>query len=154
MRVFTCVCCAGAALLVVAACGGPQPPPYKPVADNKLLMTAVMEPAADHIWGSVGTVIDASGVNDIRPETEAEWTAVRNAAVTVMESGNLFMMPPRAKDGGEWMRVAAAMIDKSSEIVQAADQKNADRIFDLGGELFDICTNCHSKYKGPIVKVN
>ena len=32
---------------VVSACGGPQPPPFKPVADNKLLMQAVVDPSAD-----------------------------------------------------------------------------------------------------------
>ena len=57
-RLFPCVCLVAAATIVAAACGGPQPPPDKPVADNKLLMEAVMDPAADHIWGSVGTIID------------------------------------------------------------------------------------------------
>ena len=52
------------------------------------------------------------------------------------------------------MRVSAAMIDKSNEIVQAADQKDADKIFVLGGELFDLCTNCHSKDMDAVVKAN
>lgn len=135
---------------LLAACGGPAPPPYKPVADNKLLMRAVTEPAADIIWASVGAIIDASGVQDIRPNSQDQWVTVRNAAVTVMESGNLMMMVPRAKDGGEWMRLSTALIDKSNEIVQAAEAKNVDKIFTLGGDLYDICTNCHSKYKPAI----
>jgi len=141
-------------VLVVAACGVPEPPPYKPFADNKLLMKAVMEPAADLIWASVGTILDKSGTTEIRPGSTEEWLAVRNAAVTVTESGNLMMMVPRAKDGGEWMRLSTAMIDKGSEIVQAADAKNPEKIFTLGGELFDICTNCHSKYKPAVLNTN
>lgn len=139
---------------VVAACAGAEAPPFRAVADNKLLMEAVMDPAADHIWASVGTIITAAGVEEIRPHSEEEWTAVRNAAVTVMESGNLMMMVPRARDGGEWMRISAAMIGKGDEIVRAAGAKDPEKIFSLGGELYDVCTNCHSKYMDAIVKAN
>ena len=33
--------------------------------------------------------------------------------------------------------------------MQAAEAKNVDKIFTLGGDLYDICTNCHSKYMTP-----
>ena len=96
------------ALLV--GCGGPAPPPFKPVVDTKLLMQAMVDPNADHIWGSVKTIDTKEGSQEIRPKTDEEWTAVRNAAITVAESGNLLMLVPRAKNGDDWMRLAQQMV--------------------------------------------
>lgn len=87
------------ATVFVTACGGP-PPPFKPAADNKLLVQAVVDPSADVIWDAVKTIDTKDGTQEIRPKTDADWALVRNAAVTV-ESGNLLMMIPRAKDGGD-----------------------------------------------------
>src|SRR5687767_12282538 len=100
-----------AAALFAAACSaGPEPPPFKAVADNKLLMQAILDPAADGLWESVGWVITAEGTQEIYPRTDEEWTAVRNAAVTVVESGNLLMMAPRAKDNADWIRISQGLI--------------------------------------------
>src|SRR5436853_4833229 len=100
----------GAALCT--ACGsGPQAPPFRPVADTKLLMQSVVDPNADVIWESVKTIITAQGTEEIRPRTDSEWTAVRNSAVTLAESGNLLMMSPRAKDAGAWMTLSQELID-------------------------------------------
>lgn len=135
-----------AALFVSSACsGGAQPTPFKPIVDTKLLMESVIDPNADIIWASVGTIITAEGEENIRPKTEEEWMAVRNAAVVVAESGNLLMMVPRAKDE-EWMRISQAMIDTGAKAIQAADAKNADQIFEVGGDIYVVCANCHSKY--------
>jgi hypothetical protein len=140
--------------LVVSACGGPTPPPFKPVADTKLLMQAVVDPNADLIWDAVKVIMTKEGDDNIRPKTDAEWIAVRNAAVTVAESGNLLMMAPRAKDGGEWMQRAQEMINAGEEAIRAAEAKNADKLFIVGGDLYDSCSNCHRKYLDAIVNAN
>ena len=138
-----------------AGCGGgPAPPPYRPVADNKLLMNAVIDPAADKIWASAGSVITAAGIEDIKPKDDEEWMAVKNAAVTLTESGNLLMMVPRARDGGEWMRLSKALVDTSEAAIQAADARNVDKIFTIGGDIYVICSNCHAKYMERIVKAS
>jgi hypothetical protein len=136
-----------------AGCGA-APPPFKPVADNKLLMQAVIDPSADAVWDSVKTIITAQGVEEIRPRTEAEWAAVRNSAVTLAESGNLLMMPPRARDGGEWMQRAQELVAASEAAMRAADAKNADRLFTVGGDIYDACSHCHQKYMEAIVNAN
>jgi hypothetical protein len=137
-----------AALLVSSACGGPAPPPFKPIVDTKRLMESVIDPNADVIWASVGTIITAAGEENIRPQTEEQWMAVRNAAVVVAESGNLLMMVPRAKDE-EWMRISQAMIDTGAKAIQAAEAKNPDQVFEAGGEIYVVCANCHAKYVDP-----
>ena len=139
---------------VVSACGGPQPPPFKPVADTKLLMQAVVDPTADIIWEAVKTIDSPAGTEEIRPRNDEQWAAVRNAAVALAESGNLLMLVPRAKDGGEWMKRAQEMIDTGEQAIRAAEAKNAERLFTVGGDIYDSCSNCHRQYMDAIVNAN
>ena len=145
-----------AAVLAVSACGGgagDPPPPFKPIADTLLLMESFIDPSADVIWGSVGTIITAAGEEHIRPKTEEEWTHVRNAAVAVSEAGYLLMMAPRAIDGDEWMRLSQAMVDTGAAAIKAAEAKDPDAVFDAGAEIYAVCTNCHAKYDPSISRV-
>ena len=80
--------------------------------------------------------------------------AVRNAAVALTESGNLLMMVPRAKDGGEWMKRSQELIDTGEAAIRAADAKNADRLFTVGGDIYEACSNCHRQYMDAIVNAN
>jgi len=143
-----------AGVLATAACGGPEPPPFKPLADNKLLMSAIIDPNADLVWDAVKTIDTKDGTEEIRPRNEEQWTAVRNAALTLAESGNLLMMVPRARDGGEWMTLAQRMIDTSESAIRAAEAKNADRLFTVGGDIYEACSACHQKYMEAIVNAN
>jgi len=143
---------AGAA---VAGCGGaPAPPPFRVVADNKLLMQSVIDPSADFVWDSVKTIITKDKTEEIRPHTNEEWLAVRNAAVALTESGNLLMMAPRAKDGGDWMKLSQELINTGEAAIRAIDAKNADRLFTVGGDIYEACSSCHRQYMEAIVNAN
>jgi hypothetical protein len=133
-------------VLLFAACSGAPPPPFQPVADVKQLMASVMDPAADVYWGAVGTVIDEKGVTEITPTTTEDWDAARNAAIIVAESGNLLMMSSRAKDGGEWMTQARALVNAGQKAVRAAESHDRNAVFNAGAEVYDVCTSCHVKY--------
>ena len=109
---------------------------------------------ADVVWDSVKTIVTAKGTEDIRPRTEEEWTAVRNAAVALTESGNLLMLVPRAKDGGEWMKRSQELINTGEAAIRAIDAKNADRLFTVGGDIYEACSNCHRQYMEAIVNAN
>jgi hypothetical protein len=136
-----------AILGVLLACGPrPEAPPFQPLADTKLLMQAVLDPQADVVWDSVQTIITEQGREEIRPQTDEQWTAVRNSAITLAEAGNLLMMAPRAKGGAEWMKAAQALIETSSSAVQAAEAHDADRLFEVGGHIYGACTQCHQKF--------
>jgi hypothetical protein len=150
MRVLFIVFLAGGLI----ACGGAAPPPYKPVADVKRLMASIMDPIADQYWGAVGTVIDETGEHEITPKTAEEWDAVRNAAYVIAESGNLLMMPSRAKDGGEWMQAARRLIETAENCIRAAEARDRTAVFDRGAEMYDACVNCHVKYSPDIVNAN
>ena len=142
-------------LLLVALSGcraAPQPPPFKPVADVKQLMQAVVDPAADVVWGAVGTIDSKDGIQEIFPKNDAEWLVVRNAAITLAEGGNLLMMDGRAKDRGEWVKHSQDLIATGTKAMQAAERKDKDAIFTVGGEIYAVCSSCHEHYQIKIVE--
>jgi hypothetical protein len=143
-----------AALSCAACANAPEPPPFRPVADVKQLMQAVIDPSADEIWDAVGWIVTPQGEEEKRPKNDEEWAAVRNHAITLTEAGNLLMMPPRAKDGGEWMKLSQQLIDSAQAAWRAADAKDVQKLFDTGGDVYVACSNCHQKYLDAIVNAN
>lgn len=140
--------------ILFASCGSAPPPPFKAVADNKLLMQSVIDPSADIVWDAVKTIITRDKTEEIRPKNNEEWIAVRNAAVALTESGNLLMMVPRAKDGGEWMKRSQELINTGEAAIRAIDAKNADQLFTVGGDIYEACSSCHRQYMDAIVNAN
>jgi hypothetical protein len=117
-------------------------------------MQSVIDPSADVVWESVKTIATLEKTEEIRPHTTEEWTAVRNGAITLAESGNLLMMSPRAKDGGEWMKRALELVVSSQAAIRAAEARDADRLFTAGGEIYDACSRCHVEYMDAIRNAN
>ena len=141
--------------LLVSGCNGTPPgPPFKPMADVKQLMQGAVDPNADLIWEATGTIETSRGVEQRRPKNQAEWDAVRNAAITLTESGNLMMMAPRAKDGAEWMKRSQEMIDTGFAAWKAAEAKDVDTLFTVGGDIYEACSNCHRQYMDAIKNAN
>jgi hypothetical protein len=145
MRRKIAVVCAALALAASAACA-PAPPPYKPIADVKQLMQAIVDPNADAVWASVATIFTKEGTEERRPRTKDEWDAVRSHAMTLTESGNLLMMPGRAKDGGDWMTFAQELVDTSAIALRAAEARDVDGLLNVGGQIDEVCERCHKKY--------
>ena len=139
---------AALALASAVACApqGAAEPPFKPVASIHDLMHDVIYPHAEVVWDSVGTVIDQEGTHEIRPGSEDEWERVMQSALTVAEAGNLLMMEGRAKDSGDWMEHASALIDSATLAIEAANNRDSDAVFDIGGEIYNACNNCHEQY--------
>jgi hypothetical protein len=134
-------------VVLVAGCvGKPALPPFKPVADIKTLMATVIDPAADAVWQAVGMILDEHGTTEWAPETDEEWAAVANGAMTLAEGGNLLMIGARARDQDTWMRMAEGMIDAGLAAYEAAQSKDPDAIVDVGGVIYDTCDRCHSEY--------
>jgi hypothetical protein len=117
-------------------------------------MSSVVEPAAEVYWDAVGTIVDEKGAVDFAPQTVEEWDAVRNSAFVIAESGNLMMMGPRARDGGNWMKLSQAMIVAGRRAIEAAESRNAKAVFDVGAEVYDACTNCHAVYAVELQRPN
>jgi len=119
---------------------------FIPVGDVRELMAHIVDPAAGVYWDAVGTIVDADGVHEMYPRTDEEWEAVSNAAFMVAESGNLMMMEGRARDQEAWITMSQQLVEVAQRALEAADARNLDAVFDMGAEVYYVCTNCHAVY--------
>jgi hypothetical protein len=143
------------ALVAAGACAQEdQASTYRPVGDMADLMNGVVEPAAEVIWDAVGVIVDSAGEHQLAPQSEEEWLALRSAAYMVAESGNLLMMPERALDQGAWVTMSQSLVDMGQRAIEAADARNLDAVFDVGAEIYYVCTNCHGTYAIETLRPN
>ena len=121
-------------------------PPFEPAGDMAHTMAFVLDPAADLIWDSAGTIVTASGEEDLAPTTDEQWLAVRSSAVVVAETGNLLMMPGRAVDQDAWVEISVGLIKVGKRLEVAAQNQDADALFEEGANLYNVCVACHQIY--------
>ena len=121
-------------------------PPFKPVTTVVELMESVIAHAAEVYWESVQITVDETGEHDRSPQTDEEWESVWAAALTIAESGNLLMMPPRALDDGAWMQFARSLIEAGVEAAAAAQAHDTERVFAAGEQVYNACLGCHTRY--------
>ena len=112
-----------------------QQPVPKPVADLPQLMQAMVIPSSNNLFN----------VARQPPKDEKEWTAVRNSAVILAESGNLLMIGNRAKDS-VWMKTSLAMVEAGATALTAAEAKDVDGITEAGNQIIDACEVCHETH--------
>ncbi len=112
-------------------------------------MEWILDPAADVIWDSAGTIITAEGERDLAPTTDEGWDQVRSSAALVGETGNLLMMPGRAS-GPAWVAYAQGLTAAAEVAMAAAEARDADALFDAGGQLYQVCRACHEQYMVPL----
>src|SRR5262245_60328147 len=146
MRTILAASVLGAAFAAAACGGAPEPPPFKAVADVKQLMQAMIDPAADGLWDKSGWIVTAAGVEARRPANDEEWLAARNHAITITEAANLLMIAPRAKDGDVWMKQSQELMTQGQAMWRAAEARDVDKLFTVGGDLYEACVTCHEKY--------
>lgn len=120
--------------------------PFEPVTDMADFMNWIVDPAADLIWGSAGTISTIEGDQDLTPVTDEAWDAVRNAGALIAESGNLLMLPGRAPDQQDWVEFSQGMMAMGRRVMAAADARDGEALFDIGGQLYNLCLACHQRY--------
>ncbi|MDE0475252.1 MAG: hypothetical protein OXI50_11870 [Gammaproteobacteria bacterium] len=130
----------------------PEPSPFAAVADSRQLMLSVIEPAAEVYWDAVGVIMDEEGTHHIEPVGAAEWEAVENAAFVLAESGNLLLLEDRAQGRDHWRAMSRAMIEIGRRAVEAARARDPDAVFEVGGEVYLVCTGCHAVYAAETLR--
>lgn len=137
------------ALALLAGCSDPPPNEpethYRLVLDTRQLMNWVLDPPADVLWGSAGAILTEAGEQDLAPVDDEGWTRVRDAAAMLAESGNLLMLPGRSR-GADWDGFAQAMTAVAREAMAAADARDDERLFEIGGRLYEACVACHQQF--------
>ena len=106
--------CIGALLLGgMIACAQAPSEPFPPVASVKQLMLDLIHPSSNDILLAI-----YRGGPPNEKKDDNEWAAVRRSAVTLAESGNMLMLPGRARDQGDWMKDAKLLVDVGNCRVQ------------------------------------
>jgi cytochrome c556 len=123
-----------------------QAPPLSPAAGVRQLMLDLIYPSSNDIL----LAIYRGGPPDGTPsesKADEQWAAVRRAALTLAESGNLLTMPGRAHDQADWMKDAKLLEDAGNAAYKAALAKDGKALAALAGALDASCTTCHKQYR-------
>lgn len=121
----------------VAAAVMAQETPFQAVGTMSQLMINIVYPSSNAIF------YIARGA----PKNQLEWNEMANSALTLAESGNLLMMPARARDNEKWMADAKLLVDVGAAAYKAAQAKDAPALTALSDQLNTACVQCHQDYR-------
>jgi hypothetical protein len=130
-------------LLLIAAVSVPLMAQRAPATGVRTLTNVLqlhellISPASDAVFNaSTDPPIDDKG-----------WTAVRNQALLLAESGNLLMIGTRIRDNGNWMKMSRAMVDAAALAATAAEKKDAKALEAAADPITLSCMECHRPYR-------
>ena len=133
-----------AATALLAGCNQGPPTPDKTVQQ---LMAEDVQPTAEVFWNSVQFISDEQGYHEIVPETEADWQRTRDAATRLIELAELLQTPGYAEGRGEdWVEISQSMAEVGRLAEQAADSRDPEKVFEVGGTVYSVCSGCHQAY--------
>ena len=81
------------------------------------------------------------------PTNDVEWNELRAKALTLAESANLLMTPPRALDNDRWMKDAQLMLDAGAAAFEAAKNRDLPALENLNQAVYESCLVCHFHYR-------
>lgn len=83
------------------------------------------------------------------------WQAVDQAALALVESTPLFLLPGRRCENGrpvpvdrtDFKQYTQALVDMGKELYRASQSRKADAVVQMAERLNDACANCHKVYR-------
>jgi len=144
-----------------AASGGGVP--LAPTANLAQLMRGITFPNANILFNV--QVKDPGGAKPPTPvpfdyvlwgmTQYAGWQAVDQAALTLMETTPLFLLPGRRCENGrpvpigkaDFQKTTQDLINLSRELYKVSQSRNADALAGMADKLNDACANCHTVYR-------
>jgi cytochrome c556 len=137
------------AALVLSSCGGAEPD--LPYGTTQLMMANEVQPTAEAYWDSVRYVselVDGEAIfTEYEPKTPEDWARVEAAAVKLGELAETLKTPAYADGRGEdWAIFAQGLVDVSKRAQEAAQSRDPDKVFEVGGLVYNVCSACHQVY--------
>jgi len=142
-------------------------PPLEAIVTLQDVMRYEVDPSADAIWDSVGSITTAAGTVERQPRTDADWATLRRNAVVLLEATNLLLIPGRQvsvtsfpADGPgvfssaeiqqrvaghqpEFDAFVLALQGTARKILGAIDARNPGALLQLGEAMDSACEACH-----------
>jgi hypothetical protein len=122
-----------------------------PAESLRQLMKDKVDPASKVYFDAVRYISDESGSHDIVPRTDAEWEKVRQAAADLQDYGKLLQTDVYTEGRNpDWTKFSQALVDVGAQAEQAAKDKNVDKVFEISGTIYNVCSACHQVYPLPV----
>jgi hypothetical protein len=115
-----------------------EAPAPKPIGTVDDLMVGIIWPISDEVFYITTRET---------PKTDEEWRLFQGRMLMLAESGNLLMMPGRAKNQDGWMKDAQRLQDAGAAAFKAAKARDIDKIAALGDQMYAACVGCHNDYR-------
>ena len=133
-----------AAFALLSGCDRGPSVPDKTVQQ---LMATDVQPTAEIYWNSVQFISDETGDHDIFPKTDADWAKIKGAATKLGQLGQQLKSTGYTEGRrADWTQFANSLIEVSKLAEQAAEQHDTDKIFEVGGTMYNVCSACHQAY--------
>jgi hypothetical protein len=150
-----------------------SPSTVRPDATIEEIMAMMVVPTSKVVFEAVSTETVQGKETQKEPHTDAEWAAVKENALKMVEASNLIAMDGRhvarnmnakgkegelgpkeieallAKHRPEWNKFAREFGDVASTAARAAARKDVDGVFGAAGDLDTACENCHQTFWYP-----
>jgi hypothetical protein len=135
-----------AALGLLAGCKAAAP-----AESVKDLMKNKVDPASKVYFEAVQYISDETGQHDIRPQTDADWEKVRKAAADLQDYGKQLQQDDYTKGRNpDWTKFSQAMVEAGQQAEDAAKAKDVDKVFEMSGTVYAVCSACHMAYPPPV----
>jgi hypothetical protein len=101
------------------------------------LMVHVIRPASDAVFY----------ITSRTPASDAEWGTLQAQTLMLAESGQLLMLPARARGRTQWLDDARLMLEAGRKAFTAAKAKDVAALEVLNDELYQSCVTCHQHFR-------
>ena len=127
------------------------PPTLEPTPAHSVqaLMVGLVDPAADGIWNSVGSVVTPTSEETWAPSTDEDWRRLEGHARALSRGAEALVDPARVNGREDWAAPARALRVASAAALAAAEQRNTSAIYAASEQLLDACQGCHKHYWLP-----
>ena len=135
------------------------------------LMTTLIAPNAEILWNAVSYIATAEGVTETIPESDADWSRLRDSANALIDAGaqlmdtnrevltsafdpataNFQLTPDEIKqmlsdDPAPWLSYAEQLQDTTRMTLQAIELRDVMGLQEFGAEINEACEGCHASY--------
>src|SRR5437870_5674627 len=132
-------------------------------------MHDMIDPLGDYVFDAVGTDVTKKGIVERMPKTQEDWDRIRMGGVSLAEGAYLLKVrrpfaPPGdvnnsagpdavelspaaimakvEKDPVEWNARIEALRNVGREVIDIANRKDVNELWDAGSNLDEACENC------------
>jgi len=131
-----------AAVLLLAGCKASAP-----AETTQQLMKNKVDPASKVYFDAVRYISDETGEHDIKPQTDADWEKVRQAAADLQAQGKELQSAAYTEGrNADWTQFSQSLVEAGQQAEQAAKDKNPDKVFEVSGTIYAVCDACHMAY--------